>query len=93
MSFLNKKKDSYDQDLTPGDVCARNINDKVELVVYKGVSWGGSKSKGEFGRFITPGGVRSIKYTSVVFAFDPLSKRRAKTDEITRIIRQFYEEK
>jgi len=92
MSF-NEKKDLLGQVLNPGDVCARSINDKVELVVYRGDSWGGNKSKGEFGRFVTPKGPRSLKYTSVIFVFDPLSKRRAKTSEIVRITKQFYEER
>lgn len=86
------KLDSLGQVLNPGDVCARSTKDKVELVIYKGSSWGGNKSKGEFGRFITPDGIRSIKYTSVVFVFDPLSERRTRTDIITGLTRKFYEE-
>lgn len=92
MGFRDKK-DAYGQVLTPGDVCARSINDKVELVVYREESWGGSKSKGEFGRFVTPNGTRTIKYTSVVFVFDPLSERRAKTDSVVAITRKYYEER
>ena len=87
------KKDAYGQVLQPGDVCARAINNKVELVVYKGESWGGSKSKGEFGRFITPSGNRSIKHSSVVFAFDPMGERRAKAEQVTKLVREFYEGK
>lgn len=90
---FREKKDAYGQVINPGDVCARSINDKVELVVYREDSWGGSKSKGEFGRFITPNGTRTIKYTSVVFVFDPLSERRAKTDSVIAITRKYYEER
>jgi len=92
MSFKDKK-DSLGQTIYPGDVCARSINDKVELVVYRGDSWGGNKSKGEFGRFVTPKGARSLKYTSIIFVFDPLSKRRARTSDVIRITRKFYEER
>jgi len=92
MSFRDKK-DSLGQTIYPGDICARSLKDKVELVVYRGESWGGSKSKGEFGRFVTPGGPRTLKYSSVVFVFDPLSKRRARTSEVIRITKQFYEER
>lgn len=87
------KKDAYGQVIHPGDVCARSIKGKVELVVYKGESWGGSKSKGEFGQFITTLGKRSIKYSSVVFAFDPMGKRHTKAEQVTKLVRTFYEEK
>lgn len=92
MSFRDKK-DAYGQVLKPGDVCARSINDKVELVIYREETWGGNKSKGEFGRFVTPNGTRSLKYTSVVFVFDPMSERRAKTSDVIRITKQYYEER
>lgn len=92
MSFKDKT-DSLGQVIYPGDICARSINDKVELVIYREETWGGSKSKGEFGRFVTPRGTRSLKYTSVVFVFDPLSKRRARTSDVIRITKQFYEER
>lgn len=93
MSSRWHKKDAYGQVLHPGDVCARSVKDKVELIVYKGESWGGSESKGEFGRFITPQGQRSIKYTSVVLAFDPMSDRRSKAKQVTGLVREFYEGK
>ena len=93
MLNFREKKDAYGQVINPGDVCARSINDKVELVVYREETWGGNKSKGEFGRFVTPRGTRSLKYTSVVFVFDPMGKRRARTDSITSITRKFYEER
>lgn len=95
-----RKHDSIGQVLTPGDVCVRLVKDNrnfnkgaLEFCVYKGDTWGGKGSKGEFGRFITPQGVRSLKYTSIVFAFDPMSKRRATSNQITELIREFYEGK
>lgn len=88
-----KKRDAYGQVIHPGDICVRSINDKVELVIYKGESWGGKESKGEFGRFITPSGNRSLKYTGVVFAFDPMGERRNKSEQVTKLVREFYEGK
>ena len=83
------KKDRFGQVLTPGDLC---VYDK-QFVIYKGDSWGGSKSKGEFGRFITPSGNRSIKHSSVIFAFDPMGERHAKAEQVTKLVREFYEGK
>lgn len=85
------KYDRIGQKLTPGDVCARAQDDRVELVVFKGGSKGGSGSKGQYGRFITSKGVRTFKYTSVVFVFDAMTNRRAKTDEVNSMVKQFYE--
>lgn len=95
MVSIWSKRDKDGQILQEGDVCVRAITKKsgIEFCVYKGEAWGGNGSKGEFGRFITPGGVRSIKYTSVLFAFDPMGKRRANTDEVKQLIREFYEDK
>lgn len=93
MSSFKDRTDAYGQVIYPGDVCARSVRDKVELVIYREETWGGNKSKGEFGRFVTPRGARSLKYTSVVFVFDPMGKRRARTDSIVRITRKFYEER
>ena len=92
--MIFKTHDGQGQELNPGDVCVRvNKTNKssLEFCIYRGDSWGGSKSKGQFGRFVTPTGTRSIKYTSVVFAFDPMGKRRAKTEQVTEVMKQFYE--
>lgn len=92
------KRDSSGQVIHPGDVCVRIVRDdrnfnkgSLEYCVYKGEAWGGSGSKGEYGRFITSGGNRSIKYTSILFAFDPMGKRRASTEEIRELTKKFYE--
>lgn len=87
------KKDAYGQTLKPGDICARSVGGKPELIIYKGDSWGGNKSRGEFGRFITPDGPRSVKYTNVLFAFDPIGTRHTRAEQVTKIVREFYEEK
>lgn len=86
-----KKYDAYGQELIPGDVCVRSVNDKVELIVYKGASKGGNQSKGTFGRFLTSKGTRSIKFSSVVSVFDPMGTRRSKPPEIDVLVRQYYE--
>lgn len=87
----SKKYDRYGQELRPGDICARSRNDRVDLIMYKGEVFGSKTGKGEFGRFITPDGPSTLKYTSVVFAFDPLSKRRANAEKVKEVIRQYYE--
>jgi len=92
MSFRTHR-DLLGQEIVPGDVCARSVKDKVELVIYRGDSWGGAKSKGEFGKFVTLNGQRTLKYTSVVFVFDPMSERRAKANEVLSITKKFYEER
>lgn len=98
MTSRYKKKDSQGQALHPGDVCVRLRRSKkmastIEFCVYERESFGGKGSKGEFGRFITPEGRRSIKYTSVVFAFDPMGERRNRSDTITQLTREYYEGK
>lgn len=91
MSSRWTKKDAYGQVLHPGDVCAAIVNDKIALVVYKEDSWGGKDSKGEYGRFLHSGTKRTLKYSSVIFAFDPMGKRRSMAEVIQRSIRQYYE--
>jgi hypothetical protein len=59
--------------------------------VYKKQTWGGKGSKGEYGRFITQDGLKSLKYKRVVFVFDPLGERQA--DIAQGLVKQFYEEK
>lgn len=87
------KYDKYGQLLTPGDICIRQTKDgpyrrNIEFVLYKGVGKG--SVTGEYGRFITTEGESSIKHSSVIFAFDPLSERRARTDEIKKITSKYY---
>lgn len=98
MAYRWKKKDAHGQALHPGDVCVRLKRSKtttstIEFCVYERESFGGKGSKGEFGRFITPDGKRSIKYSSVIFAFDPMGDRHSKAEQVKELVRQFYEEK
>jgi len=95
MSSRFARYDSHGQEIRPGDVCIRatRSNNKLEYIVYKGTSWGGGKSKGEFGRFITNNGMVSIKFTSVLFSFDPMGERKPTESYINKLVRQFYEEK
>lgn len=91
------KVDSQGQELNPGDVCVRMVKDgkfnksKLEFCVYKKASWGGKNSEGKFGRFETPNGPRSIKYSSVLFVFDPINKRFSQSREAKECTRKFYE--
>jgi hypothetical protein len=87
MSLLNRKRDKYGQEIRPGDVCVYN----GAFVVYKKPSWGGPISKGLYGQFVTESGSSSIKFTSVLFAFDPLSDRRSKAPLVKAVTKGFYE--
>ena len=87
------KLDKYGYPIQAGDVCAISLNDDVQLAVYKSDSWGGPNSKGEYGRFITPTGVRTLKHSNVVFVFDPLGKRRSTAKLVQTMIQEFYEGK
>lgn len=87
MSSRWAKSDVYDEKIFPGDICVYNN----QFIIYKGEAWGAKNSKGQFGRFITSDGVRSLKYTSVVFAFDPMGERRSTADVVRLLTRQFYE--
>lgn len=80
-----KKYDGGGNELKVGDLCVRHVNGKLEYVVYKKEVWGGAKSKGEFGRFVSIRGETSIKFSNVL-----LATNRAKAIEI---IRKYYEEK
>lgn len=82
-----RKEDRYGVQIRHGDVCVYDN----ELVVYKRESWGGEGSKGEYGRFITSKGMRSLKYSSVVFAFDPMGERRHNSAELNKLVREYYE--
>lgn len=88
------KYDKYGQVIHPGNVCVRLIKEQytrtIEFCVYK-EDVRGSKSKGTYGRFITDKGVRSIKYSNVIFVFDKWSKRVADIPEITKMIQEYYE--
>ena len=91
-----KKLDKKGQELNPGDVCVRLVrtgpySQNLEFIVYKGEVFGGKGSKGEFGRFITPSGQSSIKYSSVVFVFEPVGERRSESDEVQTVLRKYYE--
>ncbi len=91
MSLLNPKRDRYGTQLTPGDICVRAKDDKVEYIVYQKEVFGGKGSKGEFGRFRTSKGPVTIKYTSVVYVCDPMGERKYIPEEILDLTRSFYE--
>ncbi len=88
------KYDKYNQKLNPGNVCVRLVKDKfttnIEFCIYK-EEVRVSKSKGTYGRFITPQGVRSIKYSNVIYVFDAISEGRSRAEEVKAITKQYYE--
>lgn len=90
------KYDKYGQKLRPGNVCVRIVkighDRSIEFCIYK-EDVSGSKSKGTFGRFITPKGLRSLKYQGVIFVFDPISSDVATTPEVRTMVREYYEGK
>lgn len=87
---ITKKTDKAGNVLLSGDVCVREVHGVLEYVVYKKEVYGARGSKGEYGRFVTENGETSIKFRNILFAFDPLSTRRARAAEV---IRKYYEEK
>jgi len=91
-----KKYDKYNQEVKPGDVCVRLVKTKheraIEICVYKGDTRG-NNATGKYGRFITPTGTRSIKYSSVIFVFDPMGTRKSDAEEVRILTKQFYENK
>jgi hypothetical protein len=91
-----KKYDKYGQVLRPGNVCVRlvkdNLKSSIGFCIYK-EEVRGSKSKGTYGRFITPEGVRSIKYSNVIFVFDTISETRSKSNTVRELTKQYYEGK
>lgn len=85
------KHDSYGQVLKPGDVCVMHDKSKgLKFCVYKEEVR--NSTKGEYGKFITAKGTVTLKFTSVVFVFDTLTDRRGKSEEVTKLVRGFYEE-
>lgn len=83
-----KRYDKYGQEIFPGDVCARSKRDKIELIVYKGDAYGRTN---KYGRFISPEGQITVKFTSVAFAFDPMGSRRSKANQVNELVQQYYE--
>lgn len=87
MGLLQHKKDKYGQTIKPGDVCVYS----GRYVVFKKPSWGGPLSQGLYGQFVDMGKTVSVRYSSVLFAFDPFGDRRADSKEVKQVIKGFYE--
>lgn len=91
MTWMRNNKDGVGNTINPGDVCVRSTRSgKPEYCVFVGSVWGGKGSRGLYGRFVTPSGFTSIKYSNVLLAFDPMSERRAESG-IKELVRTFYE--
>lgn len=85
-------KDAVGNVIIPGDVCVYASSSRGCIyVVFSDTVWGGTQSKGEYGRFLSEYGISSIKYSNVLLAYDPMSSRRSKivSNELTR---KFYEQ-
>jgi len=78
------KYDGWGNEVKPGDVCVRYSNGKLEYIIFKTPVWGGSQSKGEFGKFVTSEGESSLKFKNVLVVNKP---------KIIQLIRKYYEEK
>lgn len=85
-----RKYDKLGTEIKPGDICAYSRNKLIEPVIYIGGTKGNA-STGKFGQFYTTKGKISLKHTSVIFMFDPLSKRRNNSEDISKLVRKFYE--
>lgn len=90
MNLDFRKRDKYGQELSPGDIVAISRKDKVELLIYKEGVYGGKKNGGQYGRFESVDGPTTVKYRNVAFAFDPMGKRKADTEQVRKLIRRFY---
>ena len=85
------KRDKFGQEIKPGALCIRNDRkEQIEFCIYKGATRG-NNATGKYGRFITMDGKVSIRYSSVVFIFEPSSDRRTQAEEITKLMRSYYE--
>lgn len=89
MSLLAHKKDKYGQAIMPGNVCVYD----GRFVVFKRHSWGGASSKGLYGVFIDNGKEVSVRYSSVLFVFEPSSKRHSEAPVLRKLLKEYYEGK
>ena len=84
------KYDMLGAEIRPGDICVVYTKQGIKPVIYIGGTRGNA-STGKFGRFYTPEGKSSIRYSSVIFAFDPLGERRNNSETISKLLRKYYE--
>ena len=83
------KRDKYGARLSAGDVCVWGSKAGAILCVYAGEAKGGTT--GRYGSFHTPVGKKSIAYSSVVAAYDPMgSGERISHDIAKKLLREFY---
>lgn len=85
-----RKYDRLGAEIEPGDICAYSRNKVIELVIYIGGTKG-SASTGKFGQFYTSKGKASLRYSSVIFMFDPNGSRRNSSKTVNLLVRKFYE--
>ena len=83
-----KKRDKYGAVLKPGDICVWGSKAGAIICIYAGSARGGTT--GEFGRFHTPVGEKSIAYRSVVAAYDSMGQRIVNHEITKKLMRKFY---
>lgn len=94
MALTDKPLDKFGQQINPGDVCVwHHRREGIKFLIYKGIVYGGKGSKGEYGSFISGGDRVTVKYSSTVFVFSPLTKRRSMAREVQSPVRSYYEGK
>lgn len=82
------KRDKYGARLSAGDVCVWGSKAGAIICVYAGDAKGGTT--GEFGRFHTPVGEKSIAYRNIVAAYDSMGQRIINHDITKKLMREFY---
>lgn len=85
-----RKYDRLGAEIEPGDICAYSRNKLIEPVIYIGGTKGNA-STGKFGQFYTSKGKASLRYSSVIFMFDPNGSRRNNSKAVSLLVRKFYE--
>lgn len=92
MTWINKK-DAVGHIIKPGHICVKaNRIGGCEYCIFIGSAWGGKRSTGEYGQFITTRGNTSVKYKNVLLAYDPLVTE-GNVKEIKELVRTYYERK
>lgn len=83
-----RKRDKYGAILHAGDVCVWGSKAGGIICIYEGIAKGGKT--GDFGRFHTPVGRKSIAYKNIVAAYDSMGQRIINHDITKKLMREFY---
>ena len=83
-----RKRDKYGAVLRPGYVCVWGSKEGAIICIYAGEARDGIT--GEFGRFHTPVGEKSIAYRNIVVAYDSMGQRIINHEITKKLMRKFY---